>query len=401
MADMDKIIPGQSHGYKLPSGINRLYFVDNLRTLIIILVIVSHLAITYGSVSPWYYVEPTCNDGLAYESLSIFLLVNQSYLLGLLFLISGYFTPEAYDRKGPGAFLKSRLLRLGIPLIVFTFLLNPLTAMLGRLDMSADIARNLAQFNGQQYLANLATGPMWFVLVLLYLDFGYVVWRMATQNRLAPQLNRNGMFGYASIGVLIITLALVTHLLRIVIPVAMYIPHLWFFGVSYLPQYLCFFILGVIAYRRDWFRRIPFSMGVAGFGIALAGLLLLFPLAVFGRMFSLDLRNLTMEFMGGGDWQSGVYTLWDTSFAVGMSLGLITLFRKVGDRTGKLRDLMSRQSYTVYFTHTPIIVLIAVGLHYLPIANLPKFGLAAVLAVPLCFGIAYLVRKIPFSSRIL
>jgi glucan biosynthesis protein C len=142
-------------------------------------------------------------------------------------------------------------------------------------------------------------------------------------------------------------------------------------------------------------------MGMAGFGIALAGLLLLFPLAVFGHMFSLDLHNLTVKSMGGGSWQSGVYTLWDTSFAVGMSLGLITLFRKVGDRTVKLSDFLSRQSYTVYFIHTPIIVLVPVWLHYLPVPNLPKLGLAAVLAVPLCFGLAYLVRKIPFSSRIL
>jgi len=398
---MDKITPGQSPVLTPPSDIKRLYFADNLRTFIIILVLVSHLAITYGSFSSWYYIEPTGNDSLAYESLSIFFLVNQSYLLGLLCLISGYFTPGAYDRKGPWPFLKSRLLRLGIPLIIFVFLLNPLTAMLGRLDMAAGLAENISQFNGQQYLASLAAGPMWFVVVLLYLDFGYMAWRMATQNRLAPQVNRKGVFGYAAIGVLIVALALVSYLLRIAMPVVTSAPRLWFFGAGYLPQYLGFFILGAIAYRRDWLRKIPFSMGIAGFGIALAGLVLLFPLAVFGRLFSLDPRNLTMDFMGGGNWQSGVYTLWDTSFAVGMSLGLITLFRKWAASIGKLRDFMGRQSYTVYFTHPPLIVLVAVWLHYLPLANLPKFGLAAVLAVPLCFGMAYLVRKIPHASRTL
>ncbi len=39
--------------------------------------------------------------------------------MGCLFLISGYFTPGSYDRKGPKRFPKDRLLHLGIPLLVF------------------------------------------------------------------------------------------------------------------------------------------------------------------------------------------------------------------------------------------------------------------------------------------
>jgi hypothetical protein len=30
-----------------------------------------------------------------------------------------------------------------------------------------------------------------------------------------------------------------------------------------------------------------------------------------------------------------------------------------------------------------------------------KFGMVAILAVPLCFGVAYLFRKIPLLSRVL
>ncbi|MGB8379965.1 MAG: hypothetical protein WCG47_01735 [Dermatophilaceae bacterium] len=36
-------------------------------------------------------------------------------MLGLLFLLAGYFVPPAYDRKGPRRFLRKRWSRLGVP----------------------------------------------------------------------------------------------------------------------------------------------------------------------------------------------------------------------------------------------------------------------------------------------
>ena len=52
----------------------------------------------------------------------------QAFSMGLFFLISGYFTVGSYDRKGPRQFFKDRLLRLGIPLICYDFVIGPLMA---------------------------------------------------------------------------------------------------------------------------------------------------------------------------------------------------------------------------------------------------------------------------------
>jgi hypothetical protein len=46
-------------------------------------------------------------------------------------------------------------------------------------------------------------------------------------------------------------------------------------------------------------------------------------------------------------------------------------------------------------------VFVAVALMGLTLEHLLKFGLAAVITVPLCFAAAYLVLKIPFASRVL
>lgn len=49
----------------------------------------------------------------------------------------------------------------------------------------------------------------------------------------------------------------------------------------------------------------------------------------------------------------------------------------------------------------PFILLVAVTRIGLSLEHLLRFGLAAVITVPLCFAAAYLVQKIPFMSRAL
>ena len=55
-----------------------------------------------------------------------FCAVNQAYFMSLFLLISAYFVPGSYDRKGAGHFVKDRLIRLGIPLIIYSWIISPL-----------------------------------------------------------------------------------------------------------------------------------------------------------------------------------------------------------------------------------------------------------------------------------
>jgi peptidoglycan/LPS O-acetylase OafA/YrhL len=82
-------------------------------------------------------------------------------------------------------------------------------------------------------------------------------------------------------------------------------------------------------------------------------------------------------------------------------LGLIVLFRRFFDYPGRLGRFLSKQSYTVFIIHIAIIVFLALALRDIHLEQLLKFGLAAAIGVPLCFGAAYLVRKIPFADRVL
>jgi len=95
----------------------RLTDLDHLRAALVSLVIVHHVALVYGAIAPFYYVEPPFDDPLAYTLLGVFALTNQAWFMGTLFLLAGYFTPRSFDRRGASAFVRARLVRLGIPIL--------------------------------------------------------------------------------------------------------------------------------------------------------------------------------------------------------------------------------------------------------------------------------------------
>ncbi len=366
---------------------NRLVFVDNLRVTLIIMVVMHHLAVIYGANTPFYYLEPAYQDLLALLVLVIFQLINQAYFMGFFFLISGYFTPGSFDHKGPALFLKDRLLRLGIPTLIYMFIFSPI-ASIGVYQMPASLTGIVTPLTWQQYPKLIGIGPMWFTVMLLVFDFSYMTWRMATKKRMAYPVTNSTTPNNRTIAVFILVLALAGYLVRIVMPLGKYL--FSFSSLAYLPQYISFFVIGIVAFHGNWLRMIPDSMGMWGFRVALVATLILFPLALSGKS----------AFLGGGYWQSGVYALWDSTFSVGMCLGLITLFRRSFNLQGRLGVFLYKHAFTVYVIHIPIIVFLAIALRGIHLEQLLKFGLAAIIGVPLCFAVAYLVRKIPFADKI-
>jgi peptidoglycan/LPS O-acetylase OafA/YrhL len=370
-----------------------------LRAALAILVVLHHVSLVYGASAPFYYMNPPFNDLLAFRALLVFVLVNQSWFMGAFFLFAGYFTPGSYDRKGHAAFLKDRLLRLGIPVAVFFLVLQPLSLIGLYLEPVPQIAEPLTWQNYSQiyqYLVGL--GPTWFLVLLLIFAFGYAGWRSWRGEQTAA-VGESSPPSYLAMGSFILALAGLSFLVRTRIPIGRDVGD--FPTLAYLPQYLSFFILGIVAYRRGWFRTLPSSMGLVGLVLALAAAVLLFPLAFSGQLFSLELTEGLANATGGGHWQSAVYALWDSSFAVGMCLFLITLFRRFFHEECGLGRFLSQQSYAVYIIHIPIIVFIAYAMRGIDLASLPKFGLASVIIVPTCFVVAYIVRRIPGVSRVL
>jgi peptidoglycan/LPS O-acetylase OafA/YrhL len=241
-------------------------------------------------------------------------------------------------------------------------------------------------------------GVAWFLVLLLIFSLGYAAWRYLTRNRAPSSTSEYSPPSYLGVGIFILALALVSYLFRIIMPMGKTV--LDFPTLAYLPQYLSFFIVGTIAYRRDWFRTLSGKMGGVGFATAILASLILFPLAFMSVFIG------EIHFLGNGTWQSAAYALWDTIFAVGMCLAAITFFRRFFNEKSRFGSFLSQQSYAVYLIHIPIIILLAYALRGIDIGGIDfgpllKFGLLSIIVVPVCFVVAWVLRKIPGVSRVL
>jgi glucans biosynthesis protein C len=342
----------------------RVWFVDNLRTALIVLVVLHHVACIYSGLDAWYYTEKP-DSGPAGLVLTVFLLVNQAWFMGAFFLLSGLFTPASYDRKGPRAFVRDRLIRLGIPLAVFYFLLNPV------LDHG-----------------RIGSGPLWFVLALLVFDLSYVfVRRFRERREAAPK-----PLTYRAVAVFVAALAITTYILRIVVPLGTWVPVIDFPTSAYLPEYVSFFVVGVLAARRGWLTSVTDRMGRAGAALAAGATIVFLPLALAG---GLD------QWMGHGTLGSLFYALWDSSFAVGVVLALVTLFRRHFDTRGRFRRYLSDHVFTVYVTHAFLVTLFGYALSTVPIPTTAKVAIGFALVVPACFALAGPIRRLPAVRRVL
>lgn len=381
----------------------RLFFVDHLRSALMILVVLHHVSLVYGaSLDGYYYVEPPFGDPDAFLVLLVFALFNQSWFMGAFFLLSGYFTPGSFDRKGPAAFVRDRLVRLGIPLAVFFFVLSPIS-FIGYYLMPAELTGITTPLTWQgfwrAYPDFLGIGPLWFVALLLVFTAGYAAWRALTGIRSASSRPKSSAPGYLALGGFVLALALVSYVTRMVIPLGKTV--LQFPSLAYLPQYLSFFVIGVVAYRRDWFRTVRGSTGGVGLLVAALAAVFLFPLAFSGHLFEVELSPALDNAMGHGHWQSAIYALWDTTFAVGLFLGLLTLFRRFVNGPGRFGRFLAQQSYAVYVIHIPIVVFGAYLLRGIELGSLAKFGVVSAIVVPTCFVAAFLLRRVPLVSRVL
>jgi glucans biosynthesis protein C len=100
--------------------------------------------------------------------------------MGLFFLLADYFTPISYDRKGGVSFVRDRLIRLGIPWLLYSLQLQPLVYY---------IAFGMPLSFGSFYLlylhgvGSIADGPIWFVELLLVFSLVYAAWRWLTRHR--------------------------------------------------------------------------------------------------------------------------------------------------------------------------------------------------------------------------
>jgi hypothetical protein len=351
--------------------------------------------VIYSGSGGWIYKEGR-QDVITSVLGSWFTSVNHAYFMGLFLLVSAYFVPGSYDRKRAARFLKDRLIRLGIPLAVYCWLVRPLLIYAG-FTMYGELSLPFPEWYFSQYFREfgLVSGPLWFIEALLLFSVLYALWRLLAPPRPESPAREVPFPGNGSI----ISLALL-------IAVMSFIVRLWFpsdtvfwplsFQLADFPQYVAMFIIGLVAYRNNWLLGLPEATGRRWLVIAIVLILMYPPIAIFGGA----IEDAT-PFKGGWHWQSLLAALWQAFLCLSMCIGLVYAFRRLFNRQGVLGRFFSRNAYSVYLIHEPVITAIALASIGVMLYPLLKFGLVALVAIPLCFGLSSLIRKLPYTERVL
>ena len=90
----------------------RIYFLDNLRTFLIFLVVLYHAGFTYQSAmeSNWIVVDTARSDAIGLVGLYL-----DIFIMAVMFFISGYFIPISLKNNSSWSYVKSKFKRIMIP----------------------------------------------------------------------------------------------------------------------------------------------------------------------------------------------------------------------------------------------------------------------------------------------
>lgn len=373
----------------------RLYFIDNLRWLMIIFVVIMHANVTYGMFGDWYYVEEAQLDMFQNIYFAIYGTFTQAYFMGLLFFIAGYFVPPSFDRKGFGKFTKERFIRLGIPSLIYMLILHPLSVVIlnhfqkWNMDIPAWYLKNLKTFS---FIDD--TGPLWFAVALLIFSLVYALIRLLGIGS-AHDKNESTSIKSKHVVTIALVLSLFTFSTRLVFPIGSSVMNL---QLCFFPQYILLFVLGIVVSRRNLLLSINYKLGISWFRYTLIfGTVFWFLMMVVGEIPKKGFDAFTGHFT----WQSAAYSFWESFFCVGVCLGLIVLFREKSNQQGRISKFLSDNAFGVYVFHAPTLIYISMLFRNITLYPLLKYLVVAALTIPVCFIVSFLARKIPGVSYII
>jgi surface polysaccharide O-acyltransferase-like enzyme len=302
-------------------------------------------------------------------------------------MVSGYFSRRSLEKKGIAKFLGGRLRRLGIPLLIYVFIIHALTVKIAYpdLDMYEWYLNGLKNFYFLSW-----TGPLWFVEALLIFTLIYVlISKLISRNRLKLQLK----ISYPGVFILILSITIVAFLARLVYPIGTDFYNLQF---SFFSAYIFMFAAGILAYQSGVFDKITYEMGKRWLYIALG---IGIPFWVLIIMFGGAMED-NMQMMGGWNWPAFFYALWESFFCVTFIIALTGLFKHKVNISSRSQKFLSDQAFGVFVFHAPILVGISMILKSWDAHPLIKFIVVAPIAVIASFFFAWLVRRVSPLKKI-
>lgn len=356
--------------------------IDHLKAWVTLLVVFHHTAITYGGPGGWFWRELTGDGSATSVAFGIFCAVNQAWFMGMFFLLAGAYVPGALQRKGSAGFLRDRVIRLGIPLVAFGWLLGPVTVALAQIPRGADFADTLLwTWRSGRFFP----GPLWFATALLAMSAVAALRHTLRPSAHPPRpFPSNTVLLAAALGCGALAFAL-----RLVWPVG---TSVWGLQFGYFASYMILFAAGMAAAERGWWLAVPDATARTWRRVTWCTLPLLL----------LAFAPLPMgDPMGGISPAAALYAFWEPFVAWGILLTLLVHARARTSPPGRFGAALARRAFAIYVIHPPVLVAVALAGRDLVWPALLKFALTGSIACALCFVLAGLLLRVPGVARVL
>jgi peptidoglycan/LPS O-acetylase OafA/YrhL len=318
---------------------NRIYWMDNLRTVIIALVVLYHAGGVYEAAGLWGWFW-IVDDPTTITWVGIVGIVFDIFMMATLFFLSGYLAQASLKNKTTWEFVKGKFKRLMIPWAIAVFTLIPLYKVIFL------YSRGLPQEHWTTYFH--LTNPnsqnwLWFLPLLFLFDLLFL--GLSKLNVKLPKIS----LAWAVAGATVIGF------------VTSFFIGSWFgfrswtltpildFENERVLMYFMAFLLGVLAYRQKVFAEQPKSKTAYIIASSIAWI------PVTGHIFA---RIYPFFFPQGFEITPLYRLIWHASFylaLVVMVYVMVESFRLYITRTGSLWKALNRNSYGVYIIHVIMI----------------------------------------------
>ncbi len=380
----------------------------NLRGVVILIVLAFHAMLAYlnwipvtgsGFDSPPYdWRAFPIIDSHRFFGFDLICAWQDVYLMSLMFFLSGLFVWPSLARKKDWAFLRDRVLRLGLPYAFGIAVVIPL-AVYPTYRLTASDPGIAAYWHSLRALPFWPNGPLWFLWQLLALNFIAAGLRFVAPDAI-PALGRWSAAADKNLVRYFGALLAASALGYVPLAIA-FTPWAWsnsgVFAVQFCRPllYAVYFFAGI-------------GIGAAGIErnlIAVGGVLArrwIYALAVaLAALFLwMGLTALTMQ----RGVSLGVEIVADLSFVPACAAGcffLIAVCLRFATGTSQLLGYLSANAYGLYLVHYAFIVWLQYALLSAPLFAIVKAGLVFTGTLILSLATTFAVQRIPWGARLI
>jgi len=362
----------------------KIAYIDHLKILATVLVVLHHTFITYGAPGGWYFKQPS-NLKAALFPMTVFVATNQSFFMGFFFFLSALFVGPSYKKKGAGKFLVDRLKRLGVPLVFYSLVLSPV------LNYTVEHYGYGQHHSFTEYMSGyhhwIDFGVMWFVAALIVFNLVYLVIKQLPVNfSISISWPTNMQLLIAGVA-----LGLISFLVRLVWPTGWTLSPVGF-QLGYFPQYIVCFIAGLVASNNKWLDKLSLKQGKNMAWMARVMVLIALP-AIF--IWFIIAKFPGSNFNGGWNPVALTYSLWEQITGIMIMTALLCIAKFKWNNDTPFLKTLSANAFGVYMFHPLLVISISLLLKGWAIEPALKLLIAAPLAVASSFVFAGLLRKIP------